>query len=195
MKSKTIILIIILLVVASGVASWYLLTQQKSPVIEQSPSTNEPGTGTAPVSEPTTTNEEHGVLISTDNTRYVLGEKVPTTIKNNTDKTVWIPTSCGTPFSLLKAKLTVKKNVFDWETYGAHPIIEDCQSPPLKIESGHKMSYMLDLESIYTHKFFTIEPNRYKLEIQYTEVDEKVWPLAKFVFMKSFSNEFFIVAK
>jgi len=194
MKSKTIILAIILLVMAGSVTSWYLLTQQKSFAIEQSSSTNEPGTGTAPVSEPATTNEEHGVLVSTDKTRYVLGEKVSATIKNNTEKTVWIPPFCGTPFSLLKANLTVKKNVFDWETHGAYPT-RDCRSAPLKIEPGHEMSYRLDLESIYAHKFFTIEPNRYKLEIQYTGVDAKIWPLAKFVFMKSFSNEFFIIAK
>ena len=196
MKFKAIILVVILLVLAGGIVSWYFLNQQESPAIEQPPSINETETGATPISEPATVNKEQEVVVFTDKTSYVLGEKISVRIKNNTDKTIWLAAPCGPPLSLLKANLTVKKNVFDWETHGAYPNIVDCTSPmPPKIESKQDISYMLDLESVYAYEHFSIKPWRYKLEIQYTGVDAKIWPLAQSVYLKSSSNEFFIVAK
>ena len=131
------------------VVYFVLIREVKSPVSEQ-------GTPTAPVSEPATTNEERRVLISIDKTDYVIGEKVQVTMKNTAEETVWLPPSCGTPVALLKSKDS------SWEVHGAHTT-RDCYSTPKKIEPGEKVSYTLDLQSVYGHTHFTVGEGKYKL--------------------------------
>lgn len=178
MKQKLFLILAFVVILFIVIVIYFVSIKEiKSPV-------NEAGTATAPVSEPAT-NGEREVLISIDKTHYVLGEKVPATIKNNTEKTIWIPTSCGIPLTLLKSKN------LSWEIHGAHPT-KDCDSPPQKIEPRGKVDYILDLQSVYGHTHFIVGEGKYKLRAEYTGIDPKSWSTIMFKMGVSDSPEFVI---
>ena len=123
------------------------------------------------------------VLISTEKACYRLEEAVAVRIQNHSSMTIWIPTACGAPFTLLK------RHGSEWEAYGAYPT-KDCLTRPLKIEPTQEPRYTLEVGKVYGEKIVPIEPGRYKFQIAYTTVDPKVWPVAKIKWMESSSNEF-----
>lgn len=132
--------------------------------------------------------EQEGVTISLafNKQTYTVGEKIYATLKNATDSTIWIPTSCGIPFSL------IKRNKDQWDNYGANPIA-DCKSQPIKLESKKEVSFELDLENVYAYSDKHMLEGRYKLRASYTGLDPAKWSSIAYKMGGTYSPEFEVV--
>jgi hypothetical protein len=167
--------------------SYFLFTKEVVKVPDETqPIVNVPVESLPP--EPVMVSEESTVSVATDKSVYALGETIPAMVTNNTESAIWLSTACGMPITLLR------KNGETWEPHGAYPT-KRCAATAPSVESGETVSYVLDLENMYAHTFFKIEPGTYKVEVEHTIVDGKLWPVANFSFLKSQSEEFRIVQK
>ncbi len=124
------------------------------------------------------------VRILTDKKQYHLKEHVRVTIRNDSNKTIWLMPQCGAPFFLIPKKEGGREECEPYPTKG-------CQAPPVKLERGQEAMYDLELRYVYTHPC-KIEPGLYKFRLPYSESDLTLVG-QRVKYLEAFSNEFSLI--
>lgn len=90
------------------------------------------------------------------------GEELLMSIKNNSQESVWIFSSCNIPFSALYKRLASNA----WEIHYVNPI-RGCQGSFQELEPNETRTFALNLESAFESSLFQLNPGTYKLEVSY----------------------------
>ncbi len=107
--------------------------------------------------------DPHSLVVSLDKNQYSREEKVVVTIKNISDKSVWIGRRCS---SLVNAIL--KKNVEQWESQDAFPA-KLCQGSFDEVKANSSIQQEVSFDW-FEHKYFRIETGTYKFQAAYSIV-------------------------
>jgi hypothetical protein len=108
--------------------------------------------------------EPRDIRIETRPTRVTRGDKVKTRVHNESKRTIWLKTVCGTPF------YRVRKKEDEWEK-GYEPFHEKkCRLGSLEIDPGKSRPFVVgNLSDFEAPSGGAMTPGRYRFEVTYTD--------------------------
>ena len=122
------------------------------------------------------------LAVSLNKDSFSRDEKVTVTIKNVSNKSVWVRKACSS-----LATGILKKNAEEWQSYHANPV-KLCESFYPEVKSGETIQDKVSFDW-FEHRYFKVEPGVYKFQLAYSIVTPNVEG-SEPLFLNAYSEEF-----
>jgi hypothetical protein len=108
--------------------------------------------------------EARNIPIETRPSRVRLSDAVKTRVSNDTRRTIWLKTRCGTPF------FRARKKEDAWETRYELSVERDCKEGAIELDPGDKRPFVVrSLPKLRAPDGGSPTPGTYRFEVTYTD--------------------------